>query len=122
MTDEHEHVSEKLYLTIAGSLAILTIVSYVADLIGLSGAVLILVILGVAVVKASLVALFFMHLSIDWKKVRVLIIPAVVLAAVLIFALLPDMVFSRRDQPSDAYLDASLAAPLEAAKAHEPGE
>jgi len=47
----------------------------------------------VAVCKAVLVALFFMHLKFDWFKVYVMIVPAVILGTVLICTLLPDVTF-----------------------------
>jgi cytochrome c oxidase subunit 4 len=49
-------------------------------------------ILGVAVAKAVLVGLFFMHLKFDWGKLYFLIVPVFILAVVLVIALLPDMV------------------------------
>ena len=49
-------------------------------------------ILGVAVVKALLVATYFMHLKWDWGRLYFLIIPAFVLAPMALFALLPDIV------------------------------
>lgn len=50
------------------------------------------VILSVAVVKALLVVAIFMHLKWDWGRLYFLIIPALVLAPFLMFALLPDIV------------------------------
>ena len=50
------------------------------------------IILSVAVVKALLVAIYFMRLKWDWGRLYFLIIPALVLAPMLVFALLPDIV------------------------------
>ena len=100
MAESHSEPSDKLYLMIAASLGGLTIVSYLADLLGLPRGALILVVLSVAVVKATLVASFFMHLKFDWNKVRVMIIPALILACVLVFALLPDITLAMRDKPN----------------------
>ena len=100
MSESHSEPSDKLYLMIAASLGGLTIVSYLADLVGLPRGALILVVLSVAVVKATLVATFFMHLKIDWTKVKIMIIPALILAAVLVFALLPDITLAMRDKPN----------------------
>ena len=101
---EHSEPTDKLYLAIAGSLAGLTIISYAADRMGIPRAGLILVVLSVALVKATLVAMFFMHLKFDWTKVRVMIIPALLLAAVLVLALLPDITLAMRDKAGPAPL------------------
>jgi len=47
----------------------------------------------VAVIKAGLVGWYFMHLKFDWRWASLLLLPAVVLATVLICALVPDMAF-----------------------------
>ena len=99
MAEAHNEPSDKMYLAIAASLAGLTIVSYVGDLLHLPRPALIGLVLLVALVKATLVAAFFMHLKVDWTKVKVMIVPALVLAAVLVFALLPDMTLAMREKP-----------------------
>ena len=45
-------------------------------------------ILGVAIIKALLVAMIFMHLKWDWGKLYFLIVPTFVLAPMIVFALL----------------------------------
>ena len=65
-----------------------------AYLLGFSpqtGATIIMII---AVIKATLVAMIFMHLKWDWSKLYFMIIPALVLAPMLVFALLPDIVLA----------------------------
>ncbi len=99
MAEAHNEPSDKLYLTIAGSLAVLTGVSYIGDLMDLPRGALICLVLAVAVVKATLVATFFMHLKVDWTKVKIMIIPAILLACVLVFALLPDITLAMREKP-----------------------
>jgi caa(3)-type oxidase subunit IV len=96
MSESHNGPSDKMYLAIAGSLAGLTIVSYIGDKLHMPRPALIGLVLLVAVVKASLVAAFFMHLNFDWTKVKVMIIPAIILAAVLVFALMPDITIAGR--------------------------
>jgi cytochrome c oxidase subunit 4 len=97
MSESHAEPTDKLYLTIAGALGVLTVISYVADLADLPRTALVFVVLAVAVVKATLVATYFMHLKFDWGNVKVMIIPALILSAVLVFALMPDMTFAQRD-------------------------
>lgn len=100
MAESHNEPSDKMYLAIAGSLAGLTVVSYVGDLLHMPRPALICLVLLVALVKATLVATFFMHLKFDWSKVKVMLVPAAILAAVLVFALLPDITFAKRDKPN----------------------
>src|SRR5262245_23337257 len=95
---EHAHgpVTMKPYLVIFGALSVFTLVSFVANGFVTKGTIAagtgFVIILGVAVVKALLVATYFMHLKWDWGRLYVLIIPALVLAPMLVFALLPDIV------------------------------
>lgn len=49
-------------------------------------------ILGIAVVKALLVISIFMHVKWDWGRLYFMIIPVCVLAPMIVFALLPDIV------------------------------
>src|SRR5262245_39145529 len=98
MAETHDGSKDKMYLAIAGSLAGLTAISYIGDKLHLSRPALICLVLAVALVKASLVAAFFMHLNIDWTKVKVMIIPAMILAAILVFALMPDITLASREK------------------------
>ena len=71
MTDNHaENISKhiKVYLMIGGALFVLTVVTVLAALLKFGVAAAVAVGLLIAVVKGSLVALFFMHLS-NEKKV-----------------------------------------------------
>ena len=88
-----------LLVVLAVGLALYSEFDAIAGSQGIPRAGLVLVVLSVAVVKASLVAMFFMHLKVDWTKVKVMIIPALVLAAVLVLALLPDITLAMRDRP-----------------------
>ena len=48
----------------------------------------------VAVVKSLLVALYFMHLKYDWRKVGFFIVPALILGAMWYFVFMPDIVLA----------------------------
>ena len=116
MAESHNEPSDKMYLAIAASLAGLTIVSYIGDLLHMPRPALIGRVLFVALIKASLVATLFMHLKFDWTKVRVMIIPALILAAVLVFALLPDITLAMREKaakkpPVEGVTTSHAAAP-----------
>ena len=100
MADTHAHHGPdtiKPYLVVFGALSVFTAVSYVFKSLVRAGSVAamtgFIVILSVAVVKALLVCAYFMHLKWDWSRLYFLIIPAMVLAPFLVFALLPDLVF-----------------------------
>ena len=71
-------------LALAGS--IFYIAHHIAAMTGF------IIILSVAVVKALLVCAYFMHLKWDWSRLYFVIIPALVLAPMLVFALTPDLV------------------------------
>ena len=97
-THAHAGIDVKTYFVIFGALAIFTAVSFIVneavrhDVLGVfAGFVLIL---GVAVCKAVLVAMFFMHLKIDWNRVYFVIVPVMILAVMMIVVLLPDIVLA----------------------------
>jgi cytochrome c oxidase subunit 4 len=99
-THAHAGPDFKAYLVVFGALAIFTLVSFVANYAThperawLSVEAAFIIILGVAVVKAVLVAIFFMHLKYDWRKVFFLVIPVIILAAMMITVFLPDQALS----------------------------
>jgi cytochrome c oxidase subunit 4 len=92
----HDHAGPDLraYLVVFGALSIFTLVSFLANLAAnnawVSRQASFVIILGVAVVKAVLVAMFFMHLKYDWGKVFFLVIPVLILSAMMITVLFPD--------------------------------
>jgi caa(3)-type oxidase subunit IV len=86
----------RAYMVVAVALGVFTIASFVVNFLEHTGTITPVVgfwvILGVAVVKAILVAMYFMHLVTDWGLVYFLIVPVLILAALTGLALLPDMV------------------------------
>jgi cytochrome c oxidase subunit IV len=86
------------YMAVFGALVICTLVSFVANVAVRNDVLSTLssfaIIFGVACLKATLVAVFFMHLNFDWKKVYMLIIPALILGPLLMLVLLPDIVLA----------------------------
>jgi cytochrome c oxidase subunit IV len=94
---EHHHgPTLKTYMVIAVALAVFTLVSFVVNAFvrggALSPAAGFTIILAVAVVKATLVGMYFMHLIVDWGKLYYFIIPAFILGAMMMVVLLPDIV------------------------------
>jgi caa(3)-type oxidase subunit IV len=99
--DAHAHgPSIKTYFVIFGALSIFTGVSFVAnyfahpDVKVISVYTSFAIIMGVALCKATLVGMYFMHLVLDWGKVFLMIVPALVLGPMLMIVLLPDIVLA----------------------------
>src|SRR5262245_25108674 len=69
------------------------------------------IILCVAFVKAFLVVTYFMHLKWDWNRLYFLIIPVCILAPMLVFALLPDIVIYWKNFHMSPEAPAAVAAP-----------
>ena len=75
-------------------LAILTVVEVWIATTGLAKMTMILVLCSFAVVKALMVALYFMHLRYEWARGRIIYLLACapfLLVPVIIFGLLPDI-------------------------------
>ncbi len=100
MADTHEPAAHagpdfRLYLIIFAALSVFTLLSFLVNAIfgagNHTGATIILLI---AVIKATLVAMIFMHLKWDWNKLYFLIIPAFILGAMMMMVLMPDIVLA----------------------------
>src|SRR5262245_49660573 len=83
----------RLYMIIFAVLSVFTALSFLVNVIfgqgNHTGAAIILLI---AVCKATLVGMIFMHLKWDWGKVYFLIIIAFILGTMMMMVLLPDTV------------------------------
>ena len=94
--DEHAGAGIRPYLVIFAALVIFTTVSFVVNAQVRAGSLEshtgFIVILGVAVCKAVLVAMYFMHLKFDWFRLYFMIIPVMILGTMMIVVLLPDIV------------------------------
>ena len=104
-TDTHAHdpaaehgPSYQAYMVVAVALAVFTASSFVFNTLVrnqvMEPHVGFMAILGVAVCKAVLVGLYFMHLLLDWRKLYFMIVPAFILGAMMMFVLLPDIVIT----------------------------
>ena len=96
---DHGHGDmEALYLKIFGVLVICTAISFVTvsswwvHSVGHEAGHIVVMI--VAVIKALLVAMFFMHLKWDWNKLYFMLVPSLAVGTILCCALLPDITFS----------------------------
>lgn len=99
MTETHAEHPHPNYWAVFMALVVLTTVSFITvtetwqQYLGAnSGPIVVMV---VAVCKATLVAMYFMHLKFDWFKVYVMIVPVLLLGTILVCALLPDMTFAQ---------------------------
>src|SRR5262245_44598461 len=113
MTDTHDaehgpHV--KSYLVVFGALSVFTALSFLFNTMARGGTIThtqsFLLILGVAIFKATLVAMYFMHLKFDWGKLYFMIIPAFILGTMMMIVLLPDIVVgwqSPKTEPEAAH-------------------
>jgi caa(3)-type oxidase subunit IV len=101
----HSETNAKIYLVIFGALAVFTAVSFFANDAMRNKLITpytsFAIILLVAVCKAVLVAMFFMHLKIDWSRLYFVIIPVLLLATMMVIVLLPDIVLGWRQTKSD---------------------
>lgn len=94
--DDHAHGGTiSSYIAVFVALSVFTLVSFGANWLvhhdKMSASTAFIIILGVAIVKAILVAMIFMHLKWDWSKLYFMICPAFILAPFLVLALLPDI-------------------------------
>lgn len=107
MSDAHQaeaghdaHV--RAYLVVFGALAIFTLVSFVSNYAAhpeqawITVETSFVIILSVAVVKAVLVGLYFMHLKLDYPKVYFMLLAVFILATMMMMVLLPDIVLGWR--------------------------
>jgi len=92
----------KAYMVVFALLCVFTAVSFVVNHILGQNHTSMLIILGVAVVKALCVAMIFMHLKTDWGKVFFIVIPVSVMSVMMIIVLLPDIVLTWHHQPIEA--------------------
>jgi len=94
----HHGPNVRAYFGVFGALVLCTLVSFVANVAERQGVLSVLtsfvIIFGVACLKATLVAMVFMHLLFDWKKVYILIVPVLILGPMLMIVLLPDIVLA----------------------------
>jgi len=92
IAEEHAEEAHAPYLKVWLALAILTGIEYFyAYYLNPWFLILVLGLLVWAAIKAGLVAWFFMHLKFEGRWVYFLIVPACILAAVLVLALCPDV-------------------------------
>lgn len=88
-----ELVKERTYVNIFVALMVFTVATVGASRIELGGSGNVLLGLAIAVVKATLVGLFFMHLKFERGWVLVFVFFPLILFTVFVCALMPDIAF-----------------------------
>jgi len=102
MTEAHDAAGHgpniNAYLIVGGALSVFTALSfgfnYLAHHDKMSVFSAFVAILAVAIIKATLVGTYFMHLKYDWRLTYFMLIPAFILGTMMMIVLLPDIVFA----------------------------
>ncbi|HEX8201523.1 MAG TPA: cytochrome C oxidase subunit IV family protein [Isosphaeraceae bacterium] len=114
---QHEHAEShvRTYLKVFVALLVFTILEYFyakfASRFQFHIALLILGLMALAVVKAALVGLYFMHLKFEGRWVYLMLVPAGILAMVFIFALSPDIAMQPSAPPTTVDEDEAAVTP-----------
>lgn len=99
---EHHGPNFGTYMAVAAVLSVATISSFFFNAMAQNQTITtvtsFVLILGVAILKATLVVLIFMHLKYDWRLLYFLLIPVCIMAVMMMVVLLPDTLLgSSRD-------------------------
>ena len=115
---QHEHSQShvRIYLKVFVALLVFTILEYFyakfASRFQFHIALLILGLMSLAIIKAALVGMYFMHLKFEGRWVYLMLIPAGILALVFITALTPDIALQPGAPPTSAdEEEAAIALP-----------
>ncbi len=115
--DAHGHGDNhvKTYTRVFIALTIFTVIEYFyAQIFSNAFVVLVLGLMTWAIIKATLVGLYFMHLKYEGKWVYGMLVPAGILACVLVFALIPDVALKAEvdiNEPDDDEVAVHLTSP-----------
>jgi cytochrome c oxidase subunit 4 len=94
---DRDHAHERSYLAVFAALAAITLIEYIyAAAMSSRFVPLVVGLTGMAILKATLVAMFFMHLRFEGRWTRIILVPTVFLATALVLAMVPDLGFPAR--------------------------
>src|SRR5262245_12067237 len=92
---DHHGPNFRAYMVVGLALSGFTVVSFLCNYWVrhdvMSALTAFIIILTVAIVKATLVGMYFMHLKYEWAKLYFMIIPAFILGAMMMIVLMPDI-------------------------------
>ena len=112
IAEEHRTEAHTPYWWVWFALLVLTVIEYFyAAHFKNVFLILLIGLLFWAIIKAGLVGWFFMHLKFEGNWVYAFIVPAFVLAAILVFALMPDMTL-KENADDIAGEETSYVAPI----------
>jgi cytochrome c oxidase subunit 4 len=95
---EHHGPNLSAYFVVFAALCVFTAASFaVNQMFHDAATTAMFIILAVAVCKAALVGIYFMHLKWDWGRLYFIIVPVAIMAAMLLVVLLPDVVLGWHD-------------------------
>ena len=115
---QHEHSEShvRTYLKVFVALLVFTILEYFyakfASRFQFHIALLILGLMSLAIIKAALVGMYFMHLKWEGKWVYLMLVPAGILVMVFITALTPDIALQPGAPPTSVDEEEVAVAPL----------
>jgi cytochrome c oxidase subunit 4 len=78
------------YMAVFAALAVLTIIEVGVAFVGFGRTVTILILIGLAIWKATLVALYYMHLRFEPPKLVLMVLAPLPLAVILVLAVLTE--------------------------------
>jgi cytochrome c oxidase subunit 4 len=87
MAGEHKHPN---YMTIFWWLAALTVIEIIVVFLPLAKLLIGVLLCGLAVAKAAMVAMYFMHLRFETRTLGLIAITPLLIATLLVFIILPD--------------------------------
>jgi len=87
------HATPKTYIIIFGWLGLLTLLEIGAVMLNLERLALVIFIISTALGKATLIALYFMHLKFENRLTWLLPIVPVLLGIIFVLGLFPDLVY-----------------------------
>lgn len=107
MAETQHHQPELSDKAVFIALIVLTVVTVIASRLGLPRLPSFAVALAIAGVKASLVALYFMHMRFAVRPIYVIAIVPLILTLLVIAALLPDVGYNSSPMPPVAEVEAA---------------
>lgn len=121
-SDRHIDAHPKVhYLSIFIALCVCTALSVIFDIVEITPALLVFLVLAVAVAKALFVMTYFMHLKFEGRWKFVILAPTAILACGLMIALAPDIAMHYYTNIAPQALEAAAANGLEAESAAPAG-
>ena len=90
---EHSGETQRPYMKVFGALALLTLIEVLVAFLPIAKILIVIFLIALALTKALLVAMYFMHLKYDRRILTLIAASPLILAAILALALLPDIAF-----------------------------